>query len=146
MVYPFRDTVDAARPVDPDRGRESYYTLLHVKELWWSIAGFIVLVSVLQLISYLHTKLAGQRRKPEAQTHDPEQAGSTGGHRLSLRRLPVAIINTYRVLAFRCTVGVGSYKLNLAEVFLTVAYIVMLFSLTFLDSMLLAPCCRLSRC
>ncbi|KAF7985874.1 hypothetical protein HWV62_43742 [Athelia sp. TMB] len=134
MVYPFRDIVDAARPVDPNRSREAYYTVLHVKELWWSIAGFIALVSVLQLMSYLHTKLAGQKRKPEAQIHDPEQTGSTRGHRLSFRRLPVAIINTYRILAFRCTLGIGSYRLNLAEVFLTVAYIVMLFTLAFLNT------------
>lgn len=134
MTYPYRTSVDAARPVDPDRGREAYYTVLHTKELWWSIAGFVGLISLLQFISYLHTKFAGQRRKPLVQPQDTEQAGTAQGQGLSLRRLPVAIINTCRVIAFRYTVGIGSYKLNLAEVFLTAAYIVMLFTLTFSNS------------
>ncbi|KAF7964757.1 hypothetical protein HWV62_3260 [Athelia sp. TMB] len=134
MVYPYTVIVDAARPVDPDRAREAYYVVLHVKELWWSIAGFVGLVAVLQLTSYLHTKLAGRRRNSDEQIHDLEKTGSARGRGLSLRRLPVAIINTFRVLAFRCTVGIGSYQLNLAEVFLTAAYIVMLFTLAFLDT------------
>lgn len=125
----------AARPVDPDGGREIEYSILHTKYLWWSTAGFIGLVSVVQLTSYLHTKLASRRRDLNGQAHNPEQAGSSRSRHLSLRRFPVAIVNTYRIVAFRCTFGIGSYKLNLAEVFLTAAYIVMLFALTFLNSM-----------
>lgn len=134
MAYSDRVAVDTAKP-DPDRApRVALYTL-HIHYLWWSIASFIALVSLLQLTSYLHTKIAGRRRDATGRAQDPEQAGSARGRHLSLSRLPVAIINTYRIVAFRCTVGIGSYTLNLAEVFLTAGYIVMLFGLAFFNSM-----------
>lgn len=127
--------VYAARPVDPDSGLEVRYSILHTKYLWWSTAGFIGFISVLQLTSHLHAKLAGRRRDPSEQSQNLEQAGPARSRHVSLRRFPVAVVNTYRIVAFRCTVGIGSYKLNLAEVLLTAAYIVMLFALTFLNSM-----------
>lgn len=139
MAYPSRVIVDAARPPNPDQGREVALALLHTKYLWWSIASFIALISLVQLISYLHTKITGRRRNSTGRVQDPEQAGSARGRHLSLSRLPVAIINTYRIIAFRCTVGIGSYTLNIAEVFLTVAYIVLLFALAFFNSMCFDP-------
>lgn len=134
MAYSDRVAVDA-QTVNPDRAPRVALYILHINILWWTIASFIALVSILQLISYLHTKIAGRRRNSTGRVQDPEQAGSTRGRHLSLSRLPVAIINTYRIIAFRCNVGLGSYTLNLAEVFLTVGYIVMIFGLAFFNSM-----------
>ncbi|KAH9944667.1 iron reductase [Amylocystis lapponica] len=53
----------------------------------------------------------------------------------SLRRLPLAIANAYRVFAFRWTLQVGeSYTLNMAEVFVTCAYIIALFVWAFINT------------
>ena len=60
---------------------------------------------------------------------------SAAGRGFALRNVPTAVINAYRVVAFRWTLEIGqSYTLNLAEVFVTVAYIVALFSWEFLGS------------
>lgn len=134
MAYSHQATVNAARSVDPDHAREIVFSGLHTKYLWWSIASFIALISLLQLTSYLHNTIAGRRRNSSGRAQDPELAGSARRHHFSLSRLPVAIVNTYRIVAFRYTIGIGSYTLNLAEVFLTVAYIVMLFALAFSNS------------
>ncbi|KAG2359762.1 ferric reductase NAD binding domain-containing protein [Suillus spraguei] len=53
----------------------------------------------------------------------------------SLRRIPLAIINFYRVVAFRWTIEIGqSYTLNIAEVFVTVAYIALLLIHAFINT------------
>lgn len=53
---------------------------------------------------------------------------------MQLRRIHLAIVNTYRIISFRCSVGVGSYTLNLAEVFLTFIYIIIIFTWSFIRS------------
>ena len=55
-------------------------------------------------------------------------------HAASIRRLPLTIANTYRVLAFRTTITIGPFDLDLAEVSLTVAYIASLFVWSFINS------------
>lgn len=133
----FRPTVEAAAsPANPDRALCVYYTVQYTKELWWTIAGFTALVAMVQLASYIHTKSAGRKRKVDVV--DPERSGTPTSRRLSLRRLPSAIVNAYRIIAFRWTLGFGSYTLNFAEAFLTVAYIVMLFTWNFINST--CPC------
>ncbi|KAG1856390.1 ferric reductase like transmembrane component-domain-containing protein [Suillus subalutaceus] len=56
-------------------------------------------------------------------------------HKFSLHRIPLAIINFYRVVAFRWTLEIGqSYTLNMAEVFVTVAYIALLLIYAFINT------------
>ena len=55
--------------------------------------------------------------------------------RPSLRRLPVAIMNLYRIVAFRMTVTFfDSFSINFAEVFVAAAYVAILFMWTFMNS------------
>ena len=54
---------------------------------------------------------------------------------VSIRRLPLALLNAYRVIAFRWTLHVGeTLCLNTAEITLTVAYIVYMYVWTFINS------------
>lgn len=100
------------------------YADAYPHQIWFFVASFIFLVGVCQLASWIIGKLQYRRRADR-----PVAAGS-------LSRIPLAIVNLYRVVAFRSTVGIGSYTLNLAEVFCTVAYIVALFTWELVNSML----------
>jgi ferric-chelate reductase len=56
---------------------------------------------------------------------------------VSLTRLPAAVADSFRTLAFRWTVPVGSsHELNFAEVGLTLAYMAVLYTWAFINSML----------
>lgn len=93
------------------------------------------MVAIFQLGSFLLSKRARLRLKVEAKTEiDPENVICEANRSLSLRRLPLALVNAYRIAAFRCTVSIGSYTLNFAEVFLTVTYIVIIFTWSFVNS------------
>jgi ferric-chelate reductase len=58
---------------------------------------------------------------------DTEAAGPQRNNGWLWRRLPVAAMNAYRVVAFRSTITIGSYTLNIAEIVFTVLYIGALF-------------------
>ncbi|KIY64057.1 hypothetical protein CYLTODRAFT_402376 [Cylindrobasidium torrendii FP15055 ss-10] len=92
------------------------YADAYPHQIWFLVASFISVVGFCQLVSYIIGKHQYRRR--------PDYAATTGG----LSRIPLAIVNVYRVVAFRSTIGIGSYSLNLAEVFCTVAYIAALFT------------------
>ena len=56
---------------------------------------------------------------------------------VSLTRLPAAVADSFRTIAYRWTIPVGSsHELNLVEVGLTLAYMAVLFTWTFVNSML----------
>ncbi len=105
-------------------------------QLWWCLAVFFFIVSSLQLASYLCNKIAVRRPKTRS-TDNGEGPGQPTRPRSvwSLRRIPVAIVNSYRVMAFRWTVDFGrGYVLNVAEVVLTILYIVALLTWSFINS------------
>ncbi|EGN94560.1 hypothetical protein SERLA73DRAFT_62268 [Serpula lacrymans var. lacrymans S7.3] len=96
--------------------RVERYTL-YPEQVWYLFAVFIFVVGVFQTIN------------------DPELASTSASRGLSLRRIPLALTNAYRVVAFRWTLEIGSsYTLNMAEVFVTIAYIVMLFIWAFINT------------
>ncbi|KII85536.1 hypothetical protein PLICRDRAFT_320170 [Plicaturopsis crispa FD-325 SS-3] len=103
------------------------------QQVWVLFAGFLSLVTVLQLASFLHSRFA--RKSDWERAADLERRGGFKRHPLSLSRLPLAVVNVYRVLAFRTTISFGgSYSLNLAEVFLTMAYMAALFTWEFINT------------
>ena len=114
------------------------------EQLWWLVAAFIGLVAVCQFAAWVLSKWSRARRlaqRKNAQKTNPGGAAEGGGspsaagRGFALRNVPTAVVNAYRVVAFRWTLEIGqSYTLNLAEVFVTVAYIVALFSWEFLGS------------
>ncbi len=85
------------------------YADTYPHDIWFFLASLIALISLCQFISFL----LGRVTK------------SSGG---GVKRIPVAAVNAYRALAFRTTVGVGSYSLNVAEVVCAMMYIAVLFA------------------
>ncbi|KAH7925255.1 hypothetical protein BV22DRAFT_452820 [Leucogyrophana mollusca] len=103
------------------------------QEAWFCLAIFIFVVACFQWGSFLHSKYA--RRRRGSVTVDGELEPASIRHAPSLRLIPLAAVNAYRVLAFRWTLEIGqSYTLNVAEVFVTVAYIAFLFTWEFINT------------
>jgi ferric-chelate reductase len=104
------------------------------EQVWYTIAAFLFIVGCFQWGSFVHSKFARRRH------HDSDEETATTNviqYKFSLRRIPLAIINFYRVVAFRWTLEIGqSYTLNVAEVFVTVAYIALLLIYAFINSKL----------
>lgn len=105
-----------AQVVDPDRVIRIAQAVAYKDRLWYCIACFIALVSVCHWFSVLY------------QTCRKLPSHSARG-KASIKRFPAALLDVFRALAFRQTLSIGkSYTLNLTEVFLTAAYIVLLFT------------------
>lgn len=108
------------------------------QQVWYTLAAFLFVVGCFQWGSFLHSKFARRGHRES----DEETAVTNGVHqKFSLRRIPLAVINFYRVVAFRWTLEIGqSYTLNMAEVFVTVAYIALLLIYAFINSKLIVLC------
>ncbi|KAG2151649.1 ferric reductase NAD binding domain-containing protein [Suillus bovinus] len=102
------------------------------QQVWYTIAAFLFVVGCFQWGLFLHSKFA----RRACHKYDEETVITNGVHRkFSLRRIPLAVINVYRIVAFRWTLEIGqSYTLNMAEVFVTVAYIVLLLIYAFINT------------
>ncbi|KAH9915446.1 ferric reductase NAD binding domain-containing protein [Epithele typhae] len=108
-------------------------------QIWWAIACFIAIIALFQFASWVAVKLRsrGAARTKGTPSVDAAEAGGAAGptRGFALRNVPSAIVNAYRVVAFRWTITVklGSvYTLNLAEVFVTCVYIIALFTSEFI--------------
>ncbi|KAI0316314.1 ferric reductase NAD binding domain-containing protein [Amylostereum chailletii] len=101
------------------------------KQVWYFLACFIFLVGLVNHLSLL--SFHRRRRtstKPDAESHHAAPARA-----ISYRRLPLAVVNAWRIVAFRSHIRIGSsYSLNLAEIFMTATYITILFVWTLHNS------------
>ncbi|KAI0828502.1 iron reductase [Trametes gibbosa] len=116
----------AANPDKPIRvGRNKAYP----RQLWWFIASFIAFVAICQFASWLALKISARRPSPS----------SSQTRAASWRRLPSALVNTYRVVAFRWTLNIGpTFTLTLAELFVVCGYIIALYTWSFVNTTNLA--------
>ncbi|EMD32363.1 hypothetical protein CERSUDRAFT_118730 [Gelatoporia subvermispora B] len=123
-----------------DKALRSQRSEVYPHQVWYLVGSFIALVALFHWVSWVATQLSKKSRLPRgratAHAQDVEAgAQPTKPTQFSVRRLPLALVNLYRVVAFRCTLQIGSsYTLNLAEVFLTCAYIVALFTWNFINT------------
>lgn len=116
-----------------DKSLRSTRTQLYPIQAWYCIGLFIFIVAIFQWISFLHSRFAG--RRPTSNLSDPEHASVHRPHRFSWRRIPLGLVNAYRVISFRWTLEFGnSYTLNMAEVFVTMSYIILIFVWAFINS------------
>ncbi|KAG1894070.1 ferric reductase NAD binding domain-containing protein [Suillus fuscotomentosus] len=117
-----------------DKSLRSTRNQLYPQQASYCIRLFIFIIAIFQWIPFFHSKFAGRRQTSNAS--DPEHASvHRRHHAFSWRRIPLGLVNAYRVISFRWTLEFGkSYTLNMAEVFVTVAYIVFLFVWTFINT------------
>ncbi|RPD56511.1 hypothetical protein L226DRAFT_456483 [Lentinus tigrinus ALCF2SS1-7] len=124
-------------PVSPDKALRIARTRAYPHQLWWLIASFIALIAIFQFLSWALTKVSSRSPSKAKKPADAEVGGTPSAtlRRFSWRNVSSALINLYRVVAFRWTLEIGqSYTLNLAEVFVTCGYIVALFTWEFVNT------------
>jgi len=126
---------------NPDRKIYFPRNIGYPKQIWWFLACLIFIVGACQLISRIHGLWSLSRRR-QARKKSPADVesytGSANGPSSSLYRLLLALINAYRVIAFRTTLTVGPFSISLAEMFLTCAYIIAIFTWLFINTTNLA--------
>lgn len=110
---------------EEDNKWRAYYAEEYPHQLWWLVSSFIAFVAVCQFTSFIVGKYQARSKSTPV---------ATESNKIQLSRLPLALVNYWRVLSYRVNIGIGSYTLNLAEVFLTCAYIVALFTWEFINS------------
>lgn len=103
-------------------------------ELWWVVAGFLFVCGVVRVMTLTNAWL----HRRGYLSNDPEVAeekgeGNARPRSISLRRLHLAALNFYRIVAFRFVIDFGAgYTLNLAEVVLTIVYMFLALFFTFM--------------
>lgn len=119
-------------PLSPDVANWMAHNVLYRNQIWWFFASFIGLVAICQYIAWVGTKAFSSC---PSRRGDTEAYVSTRRRQRQWSRLPLACVNYFRVIAFRHTVDVGdSISVTYAEAFMTVGYIVAVFTWTFINS------------
>ena len=99
--------------------------LAYPKQVLYFVVSFIALISLCHFLSMFYHFIFQKR------IHEWKRRTN-----VSLTRLPAAVADSFRALAFRWTVPVGSsHELNFAEVGLTLGYMAVLYTWTFVNSM-----------
>ena len=107
-----------------DEDLENARFLSYPKQVLFLIASFIALISLCHFFSMFYHFIIRKR------IHEWKRRTT-----VSLTRLPAAVADSFRALAFRWTVPVGSsHELNFVEVGLTFAYMAVLYTWAFVNS------------
>ncbi|KAI0743893.1 iron reductase [Daedaleopsis nitida] len=115
---------------------------LYAKQVWWLISSFIILVSAGQLGSWVASKAfsrlpasSGMRQVKDVE----DRARVSRPRKRDWSRLPLALVNYFRVFAFRNTIDIGpSISVTYAEALITTAYIIAMFTWEFVNTTNLA--------
>ncbi|KAI0633270.1 ferric reductase NAD binding domain-containing protein [Trametes polyzona] len=114
-------------------------TVAYPHQLWGLIAGFIGTITACRFLSWLSARLLAPSPASIRERRNVEGHGATGSRRFSWGRLPVALVNQYREFFFRNTVDVGArYSFTYAEVFVTIGYMIAIFTWEFVNSTTIA--------
>ena len=121
-----RDTMVTFLPRATDEDLQSARISDYPKQVLYFIASFIALISLCHFFSISYHFIIRKR------IYEWKRRTT-----VSLTRLPAAVTDSFRALAFRWTVPVGlSHELNFVEVGLTLAYMAVLYTWAFVNSML----------
>ncbi|KAF8592671.1 hypothetical protein K439DRAFT_1504455 [Ramaria rubella] len=111
---------------NPDRLLKLAQQARYVKEVWWFLASVIAAMSLIHYGSIL-LKLYQHRRQLNARSVEEKSGeaaipGGTG--KICLRRLPNALISTFRIIFFRWTIPIGTHSVaSVAELLFIAGYI-----------------------
>lgn len=119
-----------AKTMTPDKALRVARAKGYPKEVWWFVACFVAVVSFCQFGVWATNKLSKTLRKVDAEAGTDPSRG-----RFSVRHIPRALVNAYRVVVFRWTLNIGSsYTLSIAEVAVSCAYFIAIFIWEFINS------------
>ncbi|THV04056.1 hypothetical protein K435DRAFT_774561 [Dendrothele bispora CBS 962.96] len=123
----------AGKAPNPDRDLRIYRASQYPYDLWFLVASFIALITLCRFLSFLLSKII-KRKRSSSPINDEEKVVQDAGRTIHLRRLPIALVNLYRIIAYRLTFTIGSFTINLAEIFICLAYIAANFVFLFINS------------
>lgn len=108
----------------------------YAKQVWYFIACIIALLSCIRAIRFLLSRLTpptpGLTHKEKK---DLEALQPANDHAISIRRLPLALVTAFRIIAFRWTITISSYNLaSVAEVTFIFGYMAAIFIWLLVDS------------
>lgn len=104
--------------------------------IWYALAVLIAAISILQLLSWLHSKFFVRASKSRAvKSIWIEDGIPPRRHGMKISRFPLALVNLWRVVAFRLTLNIGRhFSVNIAEMLLVAGYIALIFGYAFANS------------
>ncbi|KAG6857057.1 hypothetical protein H0H87_010022 [Tephrocybe sp. NHM501043] len=115
----FTAVVDA-QVTDPDRALRIAQAVNYPNRAWFCVAAFIGLITLYNIAYRISQFIAARRTRQLKAT----PARGT----IVWTRLPLATVNAFRAIVFRSTFRLGPfYSINVAELFLTSAYITLVF-------------------
>lgn len=105
------------------------------KDMWYFNAALIGLVALCNWTAWALERVS---TAPSPPTYDHEKSttrvGALNKAPSQLRRISSAIVNLFRIVAFRSTISFGGlFSINLAEMAVTCIYIIALFTWTFIN-------------
>ncbi|KAF8526247.1 ferric reductase NAD binding domain-containing protein [Hysterangium stoloniferum] len=115
-----------------------YTTHIYPKQVWYSLAGFVGLLTLAYLVQRLILWRA--KRSAPIMANDSREFGrqpikSPSNASVSFRRIPVGVVNALRVVLYRFTLPVGGRTSTVAEIAIISAYIIMLTTWQFVNSL-----------
>ncbi|PPQ83706.1 hypothetical protein CVT24_008039 [Panaeolus cyanescens] len=116
--------MDAPSPQGPDRVIRLARFFSYPKQVIYLLVSFLALVSIVHYLSLVQKYIRARRSSSTSR----RKAGWAV-------RLPLAIVDSFRALLFRWSIPVPfGYSLNIAEVGLTLAYLAVLLTWTFVNT------------
>ncbi|KAF8526250.1 ferric reductase NAD binding domain-containing protein [Hysterangium stoloniferum] len=125
------------KPVDPNKILRVYRDHTYPREVWYSLSGFVGLLTVVYLIRRLILWRA--KRVVPVMTLDSKERGgepsrSPSNASISSRHIPLSVANTLRIVLYRFTLPIGGgSSLTVAEIVTISGYIIMLFTWEFVN-------------
>jgi ferric-chelate reductase len=122
--------------MDPSALRRVYMNGEYPKEMWYFTGSFIFVVALCQWTAWGLERALVSPNATSVAAPDQEKVLDKPllASRTPTRRALSAIVNCFRIIAFRSTISLGKYfSINLAEVAITAMYIVALFVWSFVN-------------
>lgn len=127
----------STQPSAADRLLKAQLQAKHVKELWLLLTAIISILTLanwsVRLLNFAfqwEASSATNNPKPVLESYIPGRTGRT-----SIRRLPVALANAFKIIAFRWTVPIGHVAVaSVTELVFIVIYTISMFVLLWVQS------------
>jgi ferric-chelate reductase len=116
-----------------DKARRIAHAHQYPKDAWIVVGSIIAFVAVCHWLGLLWTYTAA-RRHITASTTQPPNSRRPGYNAIKWSRLPIALTNVFRVVAFRWTIPIGNdHTLSATEIFLVCAYVATVYTWAFVN-------------
>jgi ferric-chelate reductase len=119
-----------------DKARRRAHAIQYPKNAWIVVGSIIALVAVCHWVGLLWTYTFARRSQYTSTTAQSSNntRRSRGSNAIQWSRLPIALTNVFRVVAFRWTIPIGNdHTLNAMEIFLLCAYIAIVYTWAFVN-------------